>query len=101
MILSERELAQVREILGHHLPGREIWVFGSRAHGDGVKPFSDLDLAIPGRSPLPLEVLGRLREAFSESDLPFKVDLVQEADTDPVFWARAMEDHEVIQGGPG
>ena len=73
--LSERELAIVAEILKRHVPQCRVWAFGSRARGQ-AKPYSDLDLAIMAHEPLSLAQIAALREAFSESDLPWKVDLV-------------------------
>lgn len=74
--LEDAELAQVRSILRAHLPEDvAVAVFGSRAGGQ-VKRFSDLDLVLEGPAPLPLSLLGMLAEAFDESLLPFKVDLV-------------------------
>lgn len=62
----------VLDILAAHLlPGAEVWVFGSRATGR-ARRFSDLDLA--GRR-LTLDETAALAEAFSESDLPFLVDI--------------------------
>jgi type I restriction enzyme S subunit len=66
----------VQEVLAAHLPtGFSVRVFGSRAKGK-PKPYSDLDLAVKGDEPLTLAELGDLGDAFSESDLPFKVDVV-------------------------
>ena len=65
----------VRDILQKLVPRHAVWAFGSRATGK-AKPFSDLDLAIIGKEPLPLSLCAELREAFSESDLPWKVDIV-------------------------
>ena len=63
-------------ILAAHLPpGSAAWVFGSRATGR-ARPFSDLDLAIDAGRRLTLDELATLSEAFSESDLPYKVDVV-------------------------
>lgn len=74
--LEDAELAQVRSILRAHLPEDvAVAVFGSRAGGQ-VKRFSDLDLVLEGPAPLPFSLLGMLAEAFDESLLPFKVDLV-------------------------
>lgn len=73
--ISPEELALVRAVLRRHVPGREVWAFGSRVVGP-MKPHSDLDLAILGDEPLELVVAGRLRDAFAESDLPFRVDIV-------------------------
>ena len=63
-------------ILRAHLPPRtKAWVFGSRATGR-ARRYSDLDLAIDAGRRLTLDETARLSEAFSESDLPYRVDLV-------------------------
>ena len=68
--------AIVAGILRAALPaGAQVWAFGSRATGR-ARPYSDLDLAIDAGRPLRLEEHAALAEAFSESDLPYKVDLV-------------------------
>ncbi|ARN81453.1 nucleotidyltransferase family protein [Methylocystis bryophila] len=82
--LNPKEWAIVSGILRSVVPGREVWAFGSRATG-AAKPYSDLDLALIGDTPLPLDTLAVLREAFSESDLPWKVDLVDWATTNATF----------------
>lgn len=77
----------VHEIIARHLPaGVSVRVFGSRAKWT-AKPHSDLDLALKGKEPLPRSVLGDLAEAFSESDLPFRVDIVDWHNVAPSFQA--------------
>ena len=77
----------VHEIIARHLPsGASVRVFGSRAKWS-AKPHSDLDLALKGKGPLPRDVLGDLAEAFSESDLPFRVDVVDWHSVAPSFQA--------------
>ena len=71
--------AIVRTALRRHVPDREVLVFGSRATWT-AKNYSDLDLVIMGEEPLSLHASSALAEAFGESDLPFKVDVVD--------WAR-------------
>jgi predicted nucleotidyltransferase len=73
--LSEEELQIVHSILQSLVSDREVWVFGSRATAKH-KPYSDLDLVVMGEEALPLATTADLREAFSNSDLKFKVDLV-------------------------
>ena len=73
--LSEEELQIVHSILQSLVSDREVWVFGSRATAK-YKPYSDLDLVVMGEEALPLATTADLREAFSNSDLKFKVDLV-------------------------
>jgi predicted nucleotidyltransferase len=76
LTLTLPELQTVRTILRRHLaPQFKVYVFGSRAGGH-VKPWSDLDLCIDGDQPVPLSVLSALALDFDESDLLWKVDLV-------------------------
>lgn len=73
--MTPQERAIVLRILNEIVPDREVRAFGSRVTGK-AKPFSDLDLAIMGDEPLSLETRARLEEAFSESELPWKVDVL-------------------------
>ena len=76
LALDADQFRIVEEVLSAHLPpGFSVWAFGSRAIGR-PKPYSDLDLAIKGDEPLTLSQIADLKDAFSESDLPFKVDVV-------------------------
>jgi predicted nucleotidyltransferase len=66
----------VIDILREYLPsGAAVWVFGSRATGR-ARRYSDLDLAIDAGRQLSLDETGALAEAFSDSDLPYRVDIV-------------------------
>ena len=66
----------VLSILAAHMPsGSVAWVFGSRATGR-ARPYSDLDLAINAGRRLTLDECASMAEAFSESDLPYRVDVV-------------------------
>ncbi|MDG6095707.1 nucleotidyltransferase domain-containing protein [Acetobacter sp. AN02] len=82
--ITSEERAIVLRILNDIVPDREMRAFGSRVTGK-AKPFSDLDLAVMGDEPLPLETRAQLEEAFSESDLPWKVDVLDWAQVDDQF----------------
>ncbi|VWX53480.1 nucleotidyltransferase family protein [Novosphingobium sp. 9U] len=85
--LEQADLDLVRSILRAHLPEDvTVCVFGSRA-GGRVKPFSDIDLLLEGPAPLSLSQLGTLADAFDESLLPYKVDLVDRRSVDEGFGA--------------
>ena len=86
----------VQDILRRLVPKHEVWAFGSRATGR-AKPYSDLDLALISDRPLPLDLSGRLAEAFSESNLPWKVDLVDWATTDDAFRGIIRSQRVVVQ----
>ena len=74
----------VREILQRYVPDREVWAFGSRAKWT-AKEFSDLDIAIIGDTPLSIALTADMKEAFQESALPFKIDIVDWASITPSF----------------
>lgn len=79
--------AIVQEVLARHLPaGVSVRVFGSRAKWT-AKTFSDLDLAVKGKEKLPYKVMVELADAFEESDLPFRVDVVDWHAVTPSFQA--------------
>ena len=83
--LEPRHRTQLQALLGKHLPGVEVWAYGSRVSGmshDG----SDLDLALrgPGLEPIPVGKLSELADALRDSTLPF---LVEAHD-----WARLPQD---------
>lgn len=86
----------VRNILRAHVPRLPVWAFGSRATWK-AKPYSDLDLAVITREPMSLSDRASLVEAFSESDLPWKVDVVDWATTSPTFRGIIERDRVVLQ----
>jgi predicted nucleotidyltransferase len=94
--LSPAQLDEVLQILARLMPAVEVRVFGSRAKGQ-AKPFSDLDLALMTRQPLTLAQLAELNEAFDESGLPFRVDVLDWAATTPAFQAQVMAGSVVIR----
>ena len=62
-----------------------MWAFGSRATGK-AKDTSDLDLAVIGEAPLDSKTFVALRDAFSESNIPYKVDVENWAITSGKFF---------------
>ncbi len=97
--ISAKEWRIVQSILRQHVPERTVWCFGSRARRQ-ARPYSDLDLAVISEQPLSLDLLARLGEAFSESDLPWKVDLVDWATVSPSFREIIRKDHVILQPAP-
>ena len=88
----------VRDILAAEIPERAVLAFGSRACWT-AKAHSDLDLAILGDGPLPLDRMAALREAFEDSDLPFKVDLVDWHGVEARFREAIRRDSVTVQQG--
>lgn len=88
--------AIVRSALRRHVPDREVLAFGSRATWT-AKDYSDLDLAVLGEEPLSLRTASALDEALGDSDLPFKVDVVDWARIDGSFRAIIRRDAVTVQ----
>ncbi|MSQ52453.1 MAG: nucleotidyltransferase domain-containing protein [Betaproteobacteria bacterium] len=88
LTLNKKELSLVRAIVRHYAPRHRVHAFGSRVLADTealVKQHADLDLIFDGPE-LTLEERFALREAFSDSDLPMRVDFIEAADV-PKTWA--------------
>lgn len=73
--LNPSHLETVRRILAEHVPGCEVRAFGSRAPWT-AKDYSGLDLAVVGWAAVDSDALCRLKDAFEESDLPVRVDVI-------------------------
>ena len=85
-------------ILQKHVPQYEVWAYGSRAKKT-AKPYSDLDLAVITEQPLPLSDRAALLDAFAESDLPWRVDVVDWASTSESFRRIIERDKVAVQTG--
>lgn len=91
--IGGRDLETVLRILREHVPEHPVRAFGSRVRGTARRT-SDLDLAIMTDRPLGAARTAALRDAFSESDLPWKVDLLDWAETGEDF--RMLVDAEAV-----
>jgi predicted nucleotidyltransferase len=96
--ISPENLQIVKSILQKHVPQFEVWAFGSRV-STKAKKYSDLDLVIICQEPLPLSVYSALCEEFSESDLPWKVDIVDWSSTQENFRKLILQKYIIIQEG--
>lgn len=93
--LPDEQLERVRRILARFVPEAEIRVFGSRVHG-GAAPYSDLDLAIVTNERLPQAVYYRILDAFEESDLPVRVDVLDWGRISPAFREVIEREYEIL-----
>ena len=64
----------------------DVFAFGSRVRGTH-RETSDLDLAfaLPNGERLPFGRIGDIKEAFSESDIVFRVDVLDYNGVEPYF----------------
>lgn len=92
--LAPERRATVLALLRKYLPDTAAWAYGSRAKGS-ARPCSDLDLVVfaaPDRA----HAVAELREAFEDSDLPFRVDLFAWSDIPREFRARLETERAIL-----
>ncbi len=80
------DLAKVKKIVLRRLRGHpaRVYLFGSRARGD-ARHWSDIDVAVLARKPLPGGLLSEIREELEESSVPYTVDVVDLAEAGAQF----------------
>ena len=98
--LPKPYLEQVVALLRIHAPQAEVWAYGSRVSGGGHAA-SDLDLVLrnPANPDTETPGLFDLKEAFIESDLPIRVDVMDWARIPESFHREIERAHVVIQAG--
>lgn len=96
--LKKEYLTIVKNILSKHVPHSIVWAYGSRVTG-GCHEGSDLDLVIidPQNPTLHQENLFKLKDVFSESELPILVDVMDWALIPESFKEKIKEKYEVLQ----
>ena len=87
----------VRTILKHRVPDREVRAFGSRATWT-ARNYSDLDLVVLGDKPLDGLAVS-LSDDFCESNLPFKVDVVDWTRIGETLRRAIQRDGVIVQPG--
>jgi predicted nucleotidyltransferase len=94
--LDKRALVIIQAILRKYVPEYEVHIFGSRVTGK-AKRFSDVDLVLIGKVEIPWQRLESLKDAFSESNLPMSVDVIDSHAVAPEFMQAIMSEAKVIQ----
>lgn len=85
-------------LLKRHIPDVPVWAFGSRVTWTS-RPESDLDLAAFS-TPDQKGRISELKEAFEESDLPFRVDLLVWDELPEKFQKNIRKEHVVFVDKP-
>lgn len=71
--LSPEHWEIIQNILESYLPGVPVWAYGSRVK-ETAHPASDLDIVV-FTEPNEKSKVSESKEAFEESNLPFRVDV--------------------------
>ena len=93
--VSPAEMEIILAIIKKHVPECDVLAFGSRFKGTH-EDTSDLDLAVVGKEKLGLALIRNIKEDFMESDIPFKVDILDYHSISPAFRRVVDNGHEQI-----
>lgn len=94
-----RELEAILRAAGVDFARHRPVVFGSRADGT-ARRYSDIDVGLAGE-PLAFDRLARLAEALEDSELPYRVDVVNLAQTSHEFRTVALRTAITLGAGAG
>ncbi|MFH1378170.1 MAG: nucleotidyltransferase domain-containing protein [Planctomycetota bacterium] len=95
--ISDDQRAMIVALLERHLPGTLVWAYGSRVTGR-ARPASDLDL-VAFATAAQNRAVGDLREAFEDSNLPFRVDVFVWDEIPESFRKNIEADYAVMAEG--
>lgn len=94
--LKPSHLKEIKLILTEHVPDCEVRVFGSRVNQKS-QTYSDIDLVLIGEDKIDWRRIERLKQAFSESELPIMVDVIDWRTVSPEFQEELNKKSEAIQ----
>jgi len=94
--VSPRQLEIIKRILAEYVGDCEVRAFGSRVNGL-AKGYSDLDVAVVAPNKIKRRTKMLLREAFEESGLPFRVDIIDYNAASDEFRAIINAKYEILQ----
>jgi type I restriction enzyme S subunit len=97
--VSQEEMSIIQDIIKKNISNCEVRAFGSR-YKKTARTYSDLDLAVIGKEKLSLRNFYDLKEAFEESDLIFRVDILDWNSTSENFKSIINNGYEVIYTPP-
>ncbi len=95
--ITPAHLHIVLNILERLAPEYEARVFGSR-YAHKSKKYSDIDIVLVGKEKIDWRQMAKIKEAFEESTLPYRVDVLDWESTSIEF-RKVIEDYgfEVIR----
>lgn len=98
--LPNRHRAIIEALVRKHLPGVEVWAYGSRVNGRSHEG-SDLDLILrgPGMRKIPSGRIADFADALRESTIPFLVEARDWARVPERFHRQIEREHVVLIAG--
>lgn len=94
-MIAEKKIKET--IFKHFSPAEyEVFLFGSRAKGNNRK-WSDYDIGILGKTKtkIPYGILTKVESELEESDIPYKVDIVDFTQISDRFKSVALKNKKI------
>ena len=100
--LQPRHRQALEALLRAHLPGVEVWAYGSRVNGRSHEG-SDLDLVLRGADlqRIPIGKLADFEQAMRESNIPFLVEAQDWARLPERFHRQIEREYAVLVASAG
>lgn len=98
---SDRLKKELIEMIGRHLDLQQysVFFFGSRVTGKGDSR-SDIDVGIEGLLPIPIGIMGAIKDELEEFPLLYKIDVVDFKNVSEKFYDFAKKHVEYIHEIP-
>lgn len=97
--LDKKYISLIQTILNTYVPNQTVLAYGSRTKGTSHEG-SDLDLVIVSdKDAITQKQLSALRDAFSESNLPILIDVLDWNTLPDEFKQEIDKEHIVLQAG--
>ena len=97
LCLDTEQMETVQRILHLHFEGVEVWADGPRVTGTDCSPDTDLELVVVSEKPISFDDMTAVEKAFVESELPFRVDIIDWAKLPESLQKQIKKDHDVVQ----
>ncbi|MDF1654320.1 MAG: nucleotidyltransferase domain-containing protein [Coxiellaceae bacterium] len=95
MDIKDEHLQWILHTIKQEINTPTIYAFGSRVAGT-AQQYSDFDVAVDCNEKIPLLALSTLDEKFADSDIPFKIDLIDWHRITPEFQQHILETGQKI-----
>jgi len=89
--LDNQYVEFIKETINSVLDDVEIYIFGSRTQGKSLE-YSDVDIALKGKTQIEFDKILNLRATFSNSTFPYKVDIIDLNNIDENFYNIIKDD---------
>jgi len=89
--LDNQYVEFIKETINSVLDDVEIYIFGSRTQGKSLE-YSDVDIALKGKTQIEFDKILNLRATFSNSTFPYKVDIIDLNNIDEKFYNIIKDD---------